>query len=79
LLAACLAAALCQARLVRIAIVVKPEAVVRAGWFEESKEAFTVHDGAELKVLDRNDKWLQVSTDRLRLGWVPRENVLMGP
>jgi tetratricopeptide (TPR) repeat protein len=78
LLAACLVVALCQARFVRIAIVVKPEAVVRAGWFQESKEAFTVHDGAELKVLDQNDKWLQVSTDPLRLGWLPREDVVMG-
>jgi tetratricopeptide (TPR) repeat protein len=79
LLAACLGAALCQARCVRIAIVVKPEAVVRAGWFQESKEAFTVHDGAELRVLDQNDKWLQVSADALRLGWVPREDVALGP
>jgi tetratricopeptide (TPR) repeat protein len=78
LLAVCLAGAVCQARLVRIAIVVKPEAVVRAGWFKESKEAFTVHDGAELKVLDQNDKWLQVSPDPLRLGWVPRDDVVIG-
>jgi tetratricopeptide (TPR) repeat protein len=77
LLAACLAAALCQARSVRIVIVVKPEAVVRAGWFDESKEAFTVHDGAELKVLDQNDKWLQVSADPLRLGWIPRDEVVV--
>jgi tetratricopeptide (TPR) repeat protein len=78
LLGVCLAAAVCQTRLVRVAIVVKPEVVVRAGWFDESKEAFTVHDGAELKILDRNDKWLQVSTDPLRLGWVPREDVVIG-
>jgi len=77
LLAACLAAALFQARSVRIAIVVKPEAVVRAGWFDESKEAFTVHDGAELKVLDQNDKWLQVGADPLRLGWIPRDEVVV--
>ena len=79
LLAACLAAALVQARSVRIAIVVKPEAVVRAGWFDESKEAFTVHDGAELKVLDQHDKWLQVSPNPLRLGWLPRDQVLLAP
>ena len=79
LLAACLAAALVQARVVRIAIVVKPEAVVRAGWFDESKETFTVHDGAELKVLDQHDKWLQVSPDPLRLGWLPRDQVLLAP
>jgi tetratricopeptide (TPR) repeat protein len=77
LLAGCLAAALCQTRSARIAIVVKPEAVVRAGWFEESKEAFTVHDGAELKVLDQNGKWLQVRADPLRLGWIPRDEVVL--
>ncbi len=78
LLAACLVAAVCQARLARIAIVVKPEVVVHAGWFDESKEAFTAHDGAELKVLDRNDKWLQVSAGATRLGWLPREDVILG-
>lgn len=77
LLAACLGAALYQARSVRTAIVVRPEAVVRAGWFDESKEAFTVHDGAELKVLDQNDKWLQVTAGPLRLGWVPRKDVVI--
>jgi hypothetical protein len=64
--------------LARIAIVVKPEVVVHAGWFDESKEAFTAHDGAELKVLDRNDKWLQVSAGGARLGWLPREDVVLG-
>jgi tetratricopeptide (TPR) repeat protein len=77
LLAACLVAALYQGRFVRIAVVVKPEVVVRAGWFDESKEAFTVHDGAELKVLDQNDKWLQVRADPLRLGWLPRDVVVI--
>jgi len=79
ILAACLAAALVQARSFRIAIVVEPEAVVRAGWFDESKEAFTVHDGAELKVLDQHDKWLQVSPDPLRLGWLLRDQVVLAP
>jgi tetratricopeptide (TPR) repeat protein len=77
LLVGCLAAALGQTRSLRLAIVVKPDAVVRAGWFNESKEAFTVHDGAELRVLDQNDKWLQVRADPLRLGWLPREEVIL--
>jgi tetratricopeptide (TPR) repeat protein len=77
LLGACLAAALYQARSVHLVIVVKPEAVVRWGWLEGSKEAFTVHDGAELKVLDQNGQWLQVSAGPLRLGWLPREQVVL--
>ena len=77
LLGGSLGAALVQAHAVRSAIVVKPEAVVRAGWFEESKEAFTVHDGAELRVLDQNGKWLQVQADASRLGWLPRDDVVM--
>ncbi len=76
-LAACMALAHYQSRAIRIAIVVRPEAVVHAGWFEESKEAFTVHDGAELQVLDQHDEWLQVATGPLRQGWLPREQVVI--
>jgi len=30
-----------------------------------------------LKVLDQNDKWLQVTAGPLRLGWVPRKDVVI--
>jgi tetratricopeptide (TPR) repeat protein len=75
LLCAGLAAAFGQNRMARTVIVVASEAVVRQSPFGESQAMFTVHDGAELEVLDQKDQWLQVSTDPRRIGWIPRDQV----
>jgi len=74
---ACLGTALQQQRSARLAVVVKPEAVVRQGPLEVSKTAFAVHDGAELDVLDQKNDWLQVSAGPARLGWIRRDQVLL--
>lgn len=50
------------------------EADVRHGPFEESQSAFTVHDGAELRELDRKDGWVRV-TDGQRSGWLRGEQL----
>ena len=73
---ACLAGAWYQARALARVIVVKPEVVVRHGPLDESQSAFTVHDGAELRVLDQKDNWLQVSAGPLRIGWLRRDQVV---
>jgi tetratricopeptide (TPR) repeat protein len=75
-LGVCFAAAFHQNRLARTAIVIASEAVVRQSPFDESQTAFTVHDGAELRVLDQKDQWLQVTTDPRRVGWLRRDQVL---
>lgn len=59
----------------RTVVVIAPEAVVRHGPLDESQSAFTVHDGAELRVLDQKDDWLQVSSDPRRIGWLRRTQV----
>ena len=79
LLGAGLGAAWFQARSVRHAIVVTRDAVVRHGPLDESQTAFTLHDGAELKVLDQKDDWLQVGTDARRIGWLRRDQVVLAP
>ena len=76
LLGACLGAALYQQRSFRLAIVVKPEGIVRNGPLDISQTAFSVHDGAELQVLDENNDWLQVSAGPLRVGWIRRDQVV---
>ena len=63
----------------QIAVVIANDVAVRNGPFEESPTAFTARDGAELRVLDRKDDWLQVSADARRVGWVARKNVLVMP
>jgi tetratricopeptide (TPR) repeat protein len=76
---ACLLTALQVDRFTKTAVVVASEAIVRQGPLDESQTAFTVHDGAELQVLDRKDEWLQVTTDPRRIGWVRRDQVILTP
>jgi tetratricopeptide (TPR) repeat protein len=73
----CVAAALREARFTRTAIVIAGEATVRYGPLAESPAAFTVHDGAELRVLDQKDEWLQVNAGPGRVGWLRRDQTLL--
>jgi tetratricopeptide (TPR) repeat protein len=77
LLCVCAAMALHETRFTRTAIVVAPEATVRYGPLAESPAAFTVHDGAELRVLDQKDEWVQVSAGPRRIGWLRRDQALL--
>ena len=74
---ACVAATLRETRFTRTAIVITREAAVRYGPLAESPIAFTVHDGAELRVLDQKDEWLQVSAGPRRVGWLRRDQTLV--
>jgi tetratricopeptide (TPR) repeat protein len=76
-LGACLAFALVQSRFTPLAIVTARESVARQGPLDDSPSVFTVHDGAELRVLDLKDDWLQVSPDPRRIGWLRRDQVLI--
>lgn len=76
-LAACAGAVVRETRFTRTAIVTAREAVVRFGPLGESPAAFTAHDGAELRVLDQKDDWLQVSAGPRRTGWLRRDQVLV--
>lgn len=78
-LVACLSAAFYQMRATRMAIVISRDAVVRLGPLAESQEAFTAHDGAELRVVDQKDEWVAVSAGPGRFGWVRRDQVLLSP
>lgn len=77
LLCVCVFAALRQARFTRTAIVITGDAVVRYGPLAESPAAFTVHDGAELRILDQKDDWLQVSAGPRKAGWLRRDQTLV--
>jgi tetratricopeptide (TPR) repeat protein len=77
LLCACVAASMRQTRFTRTAIVVAPEAAAHYGPLAESPTAFTVHDGAELLVLDQKDEWLQVTAGPRRIGWLRRDQALV--
>jgi len=70
-------AAFRDARTERTAIVVLPDASVRNGPLDESPNSFTVHDGAELAVLDHKNEWLQVEVDGGRTGWIRKDQVVV--
>jgi hypothetical protein len=58
-------------------VVTAREASVRIALGEEARSAFTVNDGAELRVLDRIDNWLQVSDGSPRnYGWLKSEQAV---
>ncbi len=63
----------------RTAVVITRDAVAHNGPLEDAKSLFTAHDGAELRVLDQRDEWLQVSAGPGWLGWVRREQVVLPP
>jgi tetratricopeptide (TPR) repeat protein len=71
------AAAFYQDRLIRTAIVVTRDVAVRQGPLDASPTAFTLQDGAELRILDQKDDWFQVTTDPRRIGWLRRDQVLL--
>ncbi len=76
-LCVCLALAFSQRAAQQIAIVTTAEANVRNSPLEQSPSTFTAQDGAELRVLDSKDDWLQVTDDTRRIGWVKRESAML--
>lgn len=62
-----------------VAVVVLPDAVARSGPFDDAQRSFTVHDGAELAVLDQRNGWLQVTDGSGRIGWLPEEQTEVLP
>ncbi len=78
-LCACLGAAANIHFSSQVAVVVLPDAIARSGPFNDAQNAFAVHDGAELPVLDRHNGWVQVSNGAGRIGWMPDAQVEVLP
>lgn len=78
-LCACLAAAAGIHTSKSVAVVVLPDAVTRSGPFSDAQNAFAVHDGAELAVLDQRNGWVQVSDGSGRTGWIQGSQVKVLP
>ncbi len=75
----CLAAAAAFHSSRTVAVVVLPDAVTRSGPFDDAQNAFAVHDGAELAVLDQRNGWVQVSDGNGRTGWMQSKQVEVLP
>lgn len=77
ILCVCLALAFSQVNGQQIAIVTVADATVRNSPLDQSPSTFTAHDGAELRVIDSKDDWLQVTDDTRRIGWLKRESTVL--
>jgi tetratricopeptide (TPR) repeat protein len=62
-----------------VAVVTAAEATARSGPFDDAQSTFTAHDGAELRVLDRHDAWVQVSNGAGKIGWFSQQQVEVLP
>jgi len=62
-----------------IAVVTTAEATARSGPFDEAQSAFAAHDGAELRVLDRHEDWVQVANAAGKTGWLPAKQIALLP
>lgn len=62
-----------------VAVVTSAEAIARSGPFDEAQSVFTVRDGAELRVLDRHDDWVQVVNGTGKIGWLSRQQAVLLP
>jgi len=61
------------------AVVTASEATARSGPFDEAQSVFSARDGAELRVLDRHDDWMQVANGAGKIGWLNRKQVEILP
>jgi tetratricopeptide (TPR) repeat protein len=75
----CLGAVLYARQATRTAVVTAAELLAHNGPLDESPGAFTLHDGAELNVLDEKNQWLQVSAGTRQAGWIHRDQVILLP
>ncbi len=77
LFCACFGVRMYQAQFQPTAVIVSSEAPLHQAPFAESPCPTSLHDGAEVLVLDRNNDWLQVSTDPRRIGWIQRDQAVL--
>jgi tetratricopeptide (TPR) repeat protein len=62
-----------------VAVVTAAEATARSGPFDDALPVFTAHDGAEMRVLDRHNEWVQVSDGAGKIGWFSQKQVAVLP
>jgi tetratricopeptide (TPR) repeat protein len=79
LIVLCLAAAFGAGHSTPAAVVIADRAAVHNGPLDESPTSFTLHDGAEVALLDEKEDWLQISAGKQESGWVRRDQMMRLP
>jgi tetratricopeptide (TPR) repeat protein len=62
-----------------VAVVTTGEATARTGPLDDAQVAFTAHDGAEMRVVDRHADWAQVADGAGKVGWFSTKQVQVLP
>jgi tetratricopeptide (TPR) repeat protein len=62
-----------------VTVVTGAEVIARSGPFDEAQGAFTARDGAELRVLDHHDDWVQVADGAGKIGWLSKKQAEVLP
>ena len=61
------------------AVVVEAQVTARSGPFDDAQTAFAARDGAELRVLERHDDWIQVANGAGKIGWLNKKQIEILP
>lgn len=61
------------------AIVIRKEAIVRFGPFEESQSSHNLNDGVEVRILDSKDDWRQIRDPQNQTGWLKKDQIQILP
>lgn len=59
------------------AIVVTHDALLHNGPLDEAPGRTTIHDGAEVSLLDTKNDWVEIRLDGDRTGWLKRDQVVL--
>jgi tetratricopeptide (TPR) repeat protein len=59
--------------------VVISASTARSGPFDDAQNSFSVHDGAELSVLDRHGDWVQIADGSGKTGWLETKQIEILP
>ena len=62
-----------------VAVVTVADATARSGPFDDAQSVFSARDGAELKVLNRHDDWVQVANNAGKIGWLSQKQAAVLP
>jgi tetratricopeptide (TPR) repeat protein len=62
-----------------VAVVTAADATARSGPFDDAQSVFTARDGAELKVLQKHDDWVQVANNAGKIGWLNQKQAVVLP
>ena len=62
-----------------VAVITVPEAAAVSGPYDDAQTVFTVRDGAELRVLDRHDDWVEAADGHGKTGWFNNKQIAILP